>query len=126
MSNQEPFQAPTFGDFWSQVPVVLFTVAAVVAIVIVNNHRQAALLPAEAVTATEVDLAPVECADCGEVIALRAAAAEEVGAPGQVEGGVVFDVRMTDGSIRTVRQFSPGFEVGDRVQVNGNALVARN
>jgi hypothetical protein len=126
MSNQEPFQAPTFGDFWSQVPVVLFTIAAVVAIVMVNNHTQAVARSAEPATAIQVDPAPLGCADCGEVIAVRAAAAEEVGAPGQVEGGVVLDVRMTDGSVRTVRQFAPSFAVGDRVQVNGNALVARD
>jgi hypothetical protein len=33
---------------------------------------------------------------------------------------------MNDGSVRTVKQSAPGFDVGDRVQVNGNALIARS
>jgi hypothetical protein len=105
--------------------VVLFTIAAVVAIVLVNSRTQAAALAPAMAPATEVHLAPVDCADCGEVIAVRAAEAADGDAPAQVQGAVLLDVRMTDGSVRTVKQFAPGFDVGDRVQVNGNALVAR-
>jgi hypothetical protein len=126
MSNQEHLEIGSHGgDFWSQVPVVLFTMAAVAAIVVVNTRIRAAPLPTLIAPPVEIHLAPVDCGDCGEVIAVRAAAADEVGAPDQTQGGVVLDVRMTDGSVRTVKQFSPGFDVGDRVQVNGNALVAR-
>lgn len=127
MSNHERLEISHHGDFWSQVPVVLFTLAAVVAIFVVNSRQPAAPAPAEPlVPAIDVRLDPVDCADCGEVIAVRAVTAEDVDAPGQIPGGVLLDVRMTDGSIRTVKQFSRGFDVGDRVQVNGNALVARS
>jgi hypothetical protein len=127
MGKEDQVEIPSHGDFWSQVPVVLFTVAAVVAIFMVNTHTPAVAQAATPVVpATEVRLDPVDCADCGEVIAVRAAPAEEVGSPDQTSSGVLIDVRMTDGSIRTVKQFSPGFDVGDRVQVNGNALVARS
>ena len=123
--TREQLEIGNHGDFWSQVPVVLFTVAVVVAIVVVNTRIQAAPLPVALPPAIEVDLAPVGCLDCGEVIAVRAAPNDEVGAPERAQGGVVLDVRMTDGSVRTVKQFAPGFNVGDRVQVNGNALIAR-
>ena len=110
------------GDFWSQVPVVLFTIAAVLAIFWVNNGNQAAPASAPAVAPTEVRLAPVGCADCGEIIAIRPAPAGDAGSP---VGAILLDVRMTDGTVRTIKQFSTGFDVGDHVQVNGNALIAR-
>jgi hypothetical protein len=127
MTQEENVEIPTpHGDFWSQVPVVLFTLAAVVAIVVVNQRSQLEPEnPKADAAAIEVRPAPLDCADCGEVIAVRAVPADDVGAPDKGQGGVLIDVRMTDGSIRTIKQFSPGFDVGDRVQVNGNALVAR-
>lgn len=127
MTQQEDVEIPTrHGDFWSQVPVVLFTLAAVVAIVVVNQSTQVEPGPKADVPAIEVHPAPLDCADCGEVIAVRAVPADEVGAPDKGQGGVVLDVRMTDGSIRSIKQYSPGFDVGDRVHVNGNALVTRS
>jgi len=124
MTNQEHLKISNHGDFWSQVPVVLFTVAAVVAIVVVNKHTQAAALPAAPTPAIEVHLDPVDCADCGEVIAVHALEAQDAANPAQ-GGGVLLDVRMNDGSVRTFKQLGPGFDVGDRVQVNGNTLAAR-
>jgi len=124
MANQEHLNS-SHGDFWSQVPVVLFTLLAVVAIVVVNTHTEAGPSPLQGEPVIEIHPAPLDCSDCGEVIAVRAAAADEVGAPGQVDSGVVLDVRMTDGSVRTVKQFSRGFDVGDQVRVKGNALIAR-
>ncbi len=109
-------------DFWSQVPVVLFTMAAVVALFWVNSRPQAAPQSAPAPAPTDVRLAPVGCADCGEIIAIRPAPADDTGSPA---GAILLDVRMTDGTVRTIRQLSTGFDVGDRVQVNGNALIAR-
>jgi hypothetical protein len=134
MTEPEHPEPRNHGDFWSQIPVVLFAVAAVVAIVAVNTHAPAvavpatlpAALPAAPSTATEVRLDPVDCTDCGEVIAVRPAEDEDAGAAGQLQGGLLIDVRMNDGSVRTVKQLAPGFDVGDRVQVNGNALIARS
>jgi hypothetical protein len=126
MSNPEHVESTRHhGDFWSQVPVVLFTIAAVVAIFVVNNRTQAAPRPALTPAAVDVQLAPVSCPTCGQVIAIRPAPADEVGAPGSVASGVLLDVRMSDGTVRTIRQFFPAFDVGDHVQVNGNALIAR-
>lgn len=124
MPSQEGLEIRSHGDFWSQVPVVLFTIAAVVAIVLVNARTRAEVLEPPAAQAVEILLDPVDCADCGEVIAVRAEPAE-AGVERSVPGAVLLDVRMIDGSVRTVRQFAPGFDVGDRVQVNGNALIAR-
>jgi hypothetical protein len=112
------------GDFWSQVPVVLFTMAAVAALFWVNNRTQAApqeAAPAPTAPANEVRLAPIDCKDCGEVIAIRPASDDAAESPVKA---VLVDVRMTDGSVRTIKQLSNGFDVGDRVHVNGNALVA--
>lgn len=127
MPSHEVFEIRSQGDFWSQVPVVLFTLAAVVAIVLVNAHSQAdALTPAASQAVEEVHLDPVDCHDCGEVIAVRVEREHPAGgADAPAPNAVLLDVRMLDGSVRTVRQFAPGFDVGDRVQVNGNALVAR-
>lgn len=112
------------GDFWSQVPVVLFTMAAVVALFVVNSRTQAEpAAPVPASSAVEIKVTPVGCNDCGEIIAIRHATAEDSTSGGREE--VLLDVRMTDGSVRTVRQFSTGFDIGDQVQVNGNALISR-
>jgi hypothetical protein len=70
-------------------------------------------------------LAPVGCAECGEVIAVRAAEGNEA-AVNPALHPILLDIRMSDGTVRTVRQLAPGFDVGDRVLVNGNALVARS
>lgn len=114
------------GDFWSQVPVVLFTVAAVVALFVVNGRTQAAPsapVVAPSPAAVEVKVTPVGCTDCGEIIAIRHLSAEDGATEGKEE--VLLDVRMTDGSVRTVKQFATGFDIGDQVQVNGNALISR-
>jgi hypothetical protein len=114
------------GDFWSQVPVVLFTMTAVVALFLVNHRTQAAPPPPAAPVTVEVKPAPVECTDCGEVIAVRPVPADEVGGSDAIEGAVLLDVRMGDGTVRTIRQLPAGMDVGDRVQVIGNTLVARS
>jgi hypothetical protein len=126
MSLEEHYEPKGHGDFWSQAPVVLFTLLAIGAIVAVNAGTHAASHPDAAAAAVEVRLAPVGCSDCGEVVGIKPANGAEVGAPDPDQDGVVLEIRMTDGSIRTVKQFSPSFDVGDQVQVNGNALVARN
>jgi len=125
MAIPERPDSSSHGDFWSQVPVVLFALLAVVAIVVVNTRFEAGPSHLQAEPVIEIHPAPLDCSDCGEVIAVRAAAAEEVGAPGEIDSGVMLDVRMTDGSVRTVKQFSRGFDVGDQVRVKGNALIAR-
>jgi hypothetical protein len=120
MSDSERFHFPSQGDFWSQVPVVAFAAAAVIAIVLVNGRAQ----PDARTTAAPGDAAPVPaaCADCGEVIAIRAAPAAQADA---ADAGVLLEVRMGDGTVRTIRQFAPAFSVGDRVEVNGDALTPR-
>ena len=81
--------------------------------------------PPRTATGTELRLDPVNCADCGEIIAIRPVDSDDAANPDQVKGAVLIEVRMSDGSVRTVKQQSTGYKVGDRVQVNGDALAIR-
>jgi hypothetical protein len=134
MIEQENLEISNQGDFWSQVPVVLFTIAAVVAIVLVNKHTEAAALPSAAAPAAAIEApltpvvhpSPADCATCGEVIAVRVAEEEGGANSSQKQGAVVLDVRMTDGTVRTIAQPAQTFEVGNHVRLEGEALVARN
>jgi hypothetical protein len=123
MAHADPFESRTqAADFWSQAPVVLFTAAAVLAILFVNARTQAAGVDTHRAA---VEQAVPSCVDCGEVVAVRAAGSAAGQDAARPEATVLLDVRMQDGTIRTVRHFAPGFDIGDRVLVNGNALVAR-
>jgi hypothetical protein len=126
MAHADPFESrPQAADFWSQAPVVLFTAAAVLAILFVNARTQAAGLDAPPAERAPVAQPAPSCVDCGEVVAVRAAGSAAGQDAARAEATVWLDVRMQDGTIRTVRHFAPGFDVGDRVLVNGNALVVR-
>lgn len=69
---------PSKGDFWSQVPVVAFAAAAVIAVILVNARAQ----PAGGTAAVPGKTASVRCAcaDCGAAIPGRAEPPTPVGA----------------------------------------------
>jgi hypothetical protein len=117
---QDPSRRPATRDtFLSQTPLALVAIVAVAAIVAVNvgdtgkPQQAAAASPAVAVSAS--------CADCGEIVSISPIQATEPAAAG-AQLGRVFEVRMSDGSVRIVRHPAGGFAVGDRIRVEGNAL----
>jgi hypothetical protein len=128
--------------FWAQTPAAVLTIAAVAAIVFVNGPERHApvastvssgparsptasapastvALGAEATPATpSTATVPADCADCAVVLSVQQL-------QGTGDSGFAVEVRMRDGTRRTVRQFAAGFDVGDVVLVNGNALTLR-
>jgi hypothetical protein len=111
-------------SFRSQTPIALLAIVAVGAILAVNTSGPDEALAggAERAPSQRLKPAPALCAECGEVISIRRIPAGELGDPGPDEG-YALELRMNDGSRRIVKQFAPGFDVGDRVRVNGNALT---
>jgi hypothetical protein len=96
--------------FDAQTPLTIIGLAAIAMILLINSPaRPTAAAPAPHFAAT--------CGNCGTVTAVRRSAHS---AP------VYFvEVHMLDGSVRTIQQLAAGFNVGDIVQVNGNALTLR-
>lgn len=117
-SSRRPARRETF---LSQTPLALVAIVAVAAIVAVNIGDAPEPARARPAAAERAMPAPASCTDCGEIVAIRPLrAAEPAAADG--EPGVEVDVRMNDGSVRTVRQAAGGFAVGDRVRLGGNEL----
>jgi hypothetical protein len=109
-------------SFLSQTPLALMAIVAVAAIVAVNTPETPESPVASPAPASRPAEAPASCADCGEIVSIRPIPAAELGAAGS-EHGYALEVRMNDGSLRIVKQFASGFDVGDRVRLNGNALT---
>ena len=121
-------------SFWGQTPAAVLAIAAVVAIVFVNSPQRqrsaesaeprAARVTAPAAVSTPVPAkaaAPAtkgDCADCATVLSIQQL-------QGTGDSGFAVEVKMADGTRRTVRHFAAGFEPGDDVLVNGNALTLR-
>jgi hypothetical protein len=62
-------------------------------------------------------LEPATCPGCGTVVAVRRSAHSVP---------VYFvEIRMDDGSLKTVRHREEAFRIGDLVEVNGDALARR-
>lgn len=116
---QDPSRRPATRDtFLSQTPLALVAIVAVAAIVAVNAGDTGRPQQAAAASAAVV---PASCADCGEIVSISPILAAEAAATG-TQPGRVFEVRMSDGSVRVVRQPASGLSVGDRVRVEGNTL----
>lgn len=98
-------QAESFGR---QSTLAAIGLAAIAAIVLIHAQPKAPVAGG---------FIGAGCTDCGTVVAVRRSA----------HSAPVFfvEVRMPDGSLRTVQQLAAGFSVGDVVQVNGNALTLR-
>lgn len=109
-------------SFLSQTPLALMAIIAVAAIVAVNIPETAESPVASPAPASRPAAAPASCADCGEIVSIRPIPAAELGLA-VPEHGYALEVRMNDGSLRIVKHFASGLDVGDRVRVNGNALT---
>jgi hypothetical protein len=94
-----------------QAPIALVGLLAIGVIVAVNYFARPQL--------ASTDRAPdaTDCKGCGTVIAVRRSAHSVP---------VTFvEVRMTDGSVRTLRAPALQFSVGDAVEVKDDALAPR-
>jgi hypothetical protein len=96
-----------------QTPAALLMVSAVAALLMVNR----APVPETHAAAA--------CPECGEVVAVRPMTASKFGLPQAPEGSLALDVRMEDGSLRTIRYDDRNVRVGMRVPVNGGALLSQ-
>lgn len=105
-------------SFREQTPAALTAIAAMIAILLVNTGDRASSPPIEADTAAS-------CTNCGEVISIRPLKTSESSTGSHVELGYALDVRMTDGSVRTIRQFVPRVPVGGRVKIEGDSITRR-
>jgi hypothetical protein len=96
-----------------QTPAALLMVSAVAALLMVNRAPAPETLAASA------------CQECGEVVAVRPMTASKFGLPQAPEGSLALDVRMEDGSVRTIRYDDRNVRVGMRVPVTGGALLSQ-
>lgn len=95
--------------FDAQTPLTVIGLAAIAMILLINSPARPTAVPAPEFA--------VACMDCGTVTAVRRSAHSSP---------VYFvEVQMLDGSVRTIQQLAAGFNVGDVVHVNGNALTLR-
>lgn len=94
----------------AQTPLAVIGLAAIGMIFLINSHAQP--------TPSREKLVIYSCAECGTVVSVRRAA--------DAAPWYVVEIQMLDGSLRTIPQAAaPGFNVGDIVRVNGNALMLR-
>jgi hypothetical protein len=95
--------------FDAQTPLTVIGLAAIAMILLINSPARPTVAAAPQIAAA--------CVDCGTVTAVRRSAHSSP---------VYFvEVQMLDGSVRTIQQLTAGFNVGDVVHVNGNALTLR-
>lgn len=131
VATAQPAEAaqPRRDGFWAQTPAAALAIAAVVAIVFVNGPDRQAPAKAQPTVATAAAAGPAsekaaatplptDCPDCAVVLSVQQL-------HGTGDSGFALEVRMRDGTRRTIRQFAAGFDVGDVVLVNGNALTLR-
>lgn len=123
MLDPKRLRPASHSDFWSQVPVVAFAAAAVIAIVLVNGRAQPAAAHAAHPPAT-AEPAPAECGDCGTVIGVRSAARGGADSPRLGNSGAL-EAQPRD-VVHTIEPTAPGAGVGYRVQVEGTSPIRRN
>ena len=90
--------------------LVVIGLAAIGMILLINSH-------ARPTPSGNKPVVVYACADCGTVVAVRRTA--------HSVPSYTVEVQMLDGSLRTIQQQATGFNVGDIVQVSGNALILR-
>ncbi len=111
----EPVAAPVRrrDSLRAQTPAAMLMVAAVAALVMVNRAP-----------APQVSAVAAGCDQCGEVVAVRPVTASKFGLPQAPEGSLALDVRMEDGSVRTIRSEDRNVHIGMRVPVTGGAVLS--
>lgn len=112
-------------SFWSQTPLALLAIGAVAAIVAVNRPAvtTAGAPTPRIVTPTTLNDTEAICPNCGEIVSVQLVSLHPDTAP--TIKTFELSVRMNDGTLRTIRQFAPVFDVGDRVRFDGRSLVLR-
>ena len=118
-------RAAWLDSFWSQTPLALLAIGAVAAIIAVNRPAPPAAPEPVRVVVTPAPIADVEsrCIECGEIVSVQLVSLHPDTAPSIKT--FELNVRMSDGTLRTVRQFAPMFDIGDRVRVSGGTLAQR-
>ncbi len=101
---------PARDTFSAQTPLVVIGLAAIGIIFLINSHARPTVQREQPIVHA--------CSECGTVVAVRRAA--------DIAPSFTVEVQMLDGSLRTVRHLATGFNVGDIVRVNGNALILRS
>jgi hypothetical protein len=112
-------------SFWSQTPLALLAIGAVVAIIAVNRPVPAPAPEPVRVAVTPVLVAEIDsrCTECGEIVSVELVSLHPDTAPSIKT--FELNVRMSDGTLRTIRQFAPVFDIGDRVRVNAGTVAQR-
>lgn len=112
-------------SFRSQTPLAVLAICAVAAIVAVNRPANApTVAPAPVIVMPAAATDPeLRCLSCGEVVSVQLVSLHPDTAP--TIKTFELSVRMDDGTLRTVRQFAPVFDIGDRVRLNGGAPALR-
>jgi hypothetical protein len=95
--------------FGAQTPLIVIGLAAISMILLINSHARP--------TPQREKPVVYSCADCGTVVAVRRSA--------QPSPSYVVEVQMLDGSVRVIPHLTAGLNIGDIVQVSGNALTLR-
>lgn len=118
-----PAHAARRDTFATQTPLALLAIGCIVAILAINQPAREVLpsLSPGAPLAATVALplpadAPAQCTDCGEVVGVSTVSLHPDVAP--TIKTFQLEVRLPDGSVRTVRQFAPVLEVGTRVRLS--------
>lgn len=109
-------RAPRGDSLRGQTPAALVMMMSIVALTMVNRSTPVAAPTVPAGV----------CASCGEVVAVRPVTASKFGLAEAPDGGLALDVRMQDGTVRTIRYDAGSAHVGMRVQVDATRLNLRS
>jgi hypothetical protein len=95
--------------FGAQTPLIVIGLAAISMILLINSHARP--------TPQREKTVAYSCAECGTVVAVRRSA--------QPSPAYMVEVQMLDGSVRVIPHLTAEINIGDIVQVSGNALTLR-
>ena len=122
-TSLDPDQLPPDRDtFGAQTPVALVAIAAVAAILLVNSWTAPASRSRVAPTLAPALVDWSDCNACGQIVRIRARAAPVPADAPTFE----IDIRMRNGTQRTIEQHAPGLMVGDHVRLTGGTLTLQD
>jgi hypothetical protein len=104
---------PEAGIMDGQAPIALIGLLAIGVILAINFMAR----PHSSAVDSRLQSAPA-CRHCGTIVAVRRSS--------HSVPVYYVDVRMPDGSVKTLREQDAGYSVGDVVEVNGAALTQRD